>query len=120
MTSFTPLSFPAVGMGSQHGHFGEEIRMSVRRLGGFVSSAWRNAVGNSRPRKSIIRRLSNIVYQDEENEEISSSEPSPSLERSWSQPASPGPGLPRRRSSLSPVVSEVELRVMDTGSHSDE
>lgn len=121
MTSFTPLSFPAVGLASHHdGQFGERVRMGVRRFSTFVSSAWRDTVRDSSNRNSIFRRFSKIVYGEEETEETSSREPSP-LDRRWSQQASMEAGLRQsRRDSLSPSVSVAEIRNMSPGNHPDE
>ncbi|KAI7777029.1 hypothetical protein LA080_004189 [Diaporthe eres] len=119
MTSFTPLSFPTVGLASQNGQFGEDVLMSVRRFSSFVSNTWRAAVRDSGHGKSMMRRLSKIVSREEENEDASSAEPSP-LERTWAQPASPDSGLRHRRFSLSPSVSVAEIRIMSPGSHPDE
>lgn len=120
MTSFTPLSFPAVGMASQNGQFGGDLLMSMRRVSSFFSSTWRAAVGDSGHGKSMIRRLSKIVSREDENEENSSAQPSP-LERSWSQPVPLEPGLRhRRRFSMSPSVSDTEMRIMSPGTHPDD
>lgn len=119
MTSFTSLSFPIVGVSSQHAQFGDDMLMSARRLGGFVSSKWKSAVGDTRPKRSMIRRLSSILYGEEENEETSSSEPGSTASNS-SQPASPEPGLPRRRFSMSPSITETEINIMSPGNHPGE
>lgn len=116
MTSFTPLSVPGVGMASQTGQFGDEIRIGVRKFSQLVTGAWRSAVGDSaRPRKSTFGRLGKTVHRDEEMSEVSSAEPSPSLERRWSQAVPRESGHQQRRSWLRPSVSEVEM-----GSSSDE
>lgn len=121
MTSFTPLSFPAVGLASHNdGQFGEHVRMGVRRFSTFVSSTWKDTVRDSSNRNSIFRRFSKIVYGEEETEEISSRESS-SLDRRWSQQASMEAGLRQsRRDSLSPSISVAEVRNMTPGNHPDE
>lgn len=115
MTSFTPISFSGVGMASQTGQFGDEIRIGVRKFSQLVTGAWRSAVGDSRPRKSAFGRLGKTVHRDEEMGEVTSAEPSPSLERCWSQAVPRESGHQQRMSWLRPSVSEVEM-----GSTSDE
>ncbi|KAJ0120561.1 hypothetical protein J7T55_015290 [Diaporthe amygdali] len=122
MTSFTPLSFPVTGVSFQNGHFGLDVRTKVRGLSDFVSSKWRSAVGDSSPKKSMIRRLSEIVSgeEQEEAEENESAQPSPS-ETNSSEPASPEPSLLHgRRFSLSPSIGNAPRRRTSIWSHSGE